>query len=99
MTNRNPTENFNQVSFFGHSVPRSCLSLGCPDLPICSPVCESLQHLLFFIQPSPWVGCSLGYPWIPMRFFLANTQVLTCWAWNMLRTDSEERYACSLYGY
>src|SRR6267142_536632 len=82
MTNRNPTENFNQVSFFGHSVPCSCLSLGCPDLPVCSPVCESLQHLLFFIQPSPWVGCSLGYPCIPMQFFLANTQVLTRWAWN-----------------
>src|SRR6266850_2052509 len=82
MTNRNPTENFNQVSFFGHLVPRSCLSLRCPDLPVCSPVCESLQHLLFFVQPSPWVGCSLGYLCIPMQFFLAKTRVLTCWAWN-----------------
>src|SRR6266850_7088171 len=72
MTNRNPTENFNQVSFFGHSVPCSHLSLGCPDLPVCSPVRESLQHLLFFVQPSPWVG--LGYLCVPVQFFLANTQ-------------------------
>src|SRR6267142_1765381 len=82
MTNRNPTENFNQVSFFGHLVPCSRLLLGCPDLPVCSPVCESLQHLLFFVQPSPWVGCSLGYPCVPVRFFLANTRVLARWAWN-----------------
>src|SRR6266850_1224133 len=82
MTNRNQTENFNQVSFFGHSVPHSHLLLRCPDLPVCSPVCESLQHLLFFVQPSPWVGCSLGYPCVPVRFFLANTQVLAHWAWN-----------------
>src|SRR6266850_1254548 len=65
MTNRNPTENFTQVSFFRHSVPHSRLSLGYPDLPVCSPVRESLQHLLFFVQPSPWVGCSLGYPCVP----------------------------------
>ena len=51
-------------------------------MPVCSPVCESLQHLLFFVQPSPWVGCSLRYPCVPMRFFLANTRVLTRWAWN-----------------
>ena len=36
-------------------VSLAVLSLGCPDLPVCSPVRESLQHPPFFVQPSPHV--------------------------------------------